>query len=77
VSDNLLPLELLHSGACAVVEHVDGQPDWVGRLAALGIRHGCRLEVVRPGSPCLLQIDGCRLCLRGDEGCRIFVRPVS
>jgi ferrous iron transport protein A len=72
-----MPLECLAPGDCAVVEDVQGEPHWVGRMAELGIRNGCQLQVLQPGSPCLLQISGCRLCLRGADGCHILVRPVS
>ena len=51
----LMPLDMLRAGEWAEVEEVTGQPGWVGRLAELGIRQGCRLQVVQPGSPCLLQ----------------------
>lgn len=76
MSDAILPLELLGSGESAIVEDVHGDPSWVGRMAELGVRHGCRLQMLQPGSPCLLQVGGCRLCLRGEESMRIFVRPV-
>ena len=76
-SDHLLPLELLQAGEWAEVQDVSGEPDWVGRMAELGVRAGCRLCVLQPGSPCLLQVGGCRLCLRGDCLMRILVRPVA
>ncbi|MFL5340715.1 MAG: ferrous iron transport protein A [Gemmataceae bacterium] len=72
----ILPLELLRCGDCAVVEDVQGEAGWVGRMAELGLRSGCRLQVLQPGSPCMLQLGGCRLCLRSDDAMRIFVRPV-
>lgn len=74
--DTLVPLELLGAGEWADVADVAGEPAWVGRMAELGVRAGCRLQVVQPGSPCLLQVGGCRLCLRGDCLMRILVRPV-
>ncbi len=72
----LLPLELLGGGDWAEVAEVCGEPTWVGRMAELGVSSGCRLRVLQPGSPCLLQIGGCRLCLRGDDAAQILVRPV-
>ena len=72
----LLPVELLDSGEWADVAEVSGEPAWVGRMAELGVRAGCRLQVLQPGSPCLLQVGGCRLCLRGDCAAQILVRPV-
>ncbi len=75
-SDFLLPLESLQAGEWADVEDVSGEAGWVGRMAELGVRTGCRLRVLQPGSPCLLQVGGCRLCLRGDCLMQILVRPV-
>ncbi len=74
---DLLPLECLRAGEWADVEDVSGEPGWVGRMAELGVRAGSRLRVLQPGSPCLLQVGGCRLCLRGDCLMRILVRPVA
>jgi ferrous iron transport protein A len=73
----LLPLELVETGEWAEVKEVCGEPTWVGRMAELGLRVGCRLQVLRRGSPCLLQIGSCRLCLRGECEAQILVRPVS
>ena len=73
----LLPLDMLAAGEVADVADVYGDPSWVGRLAELGIREGCRLQVLQPGSPCLLDVSGCRLCLRGGDSSQILVRPVA
>lgn len=73
----LIPLELVGSGEFAIIEEVHGDPGLVGRLAELGLRHGCRLQVLQPGSPCMLQVGGCRLCLRSEEAMRILVRTVA
>jgi len=75
-SHELLPLEHLGPGEWAEVEHVAGEPGWVGRMAELGLRAGCRLRVLQAGSPCLLDLAGCRLCLRGESLMQILVRPV-
>lgn len=52
-----------------------GEPDWVGRLAELGIRVGVRVQMLRDGSPCLLQVGGGRLSLRGEQATQVLVRP--
>jgi ferrous iron transport protein A len=75
--DTLLPLELLRAGQWADVAEVTGEPNWVNRLAELGLRSGSRLRLLRAGWPCLLQIGGCRLSLRGEQGTQILVRPVA
>ncbi|MCI0459082.1 MAG: ferrous iron transport protein A [Gemmataceae bacterium] len=77
MGDVLLPLELLRSGEWADVAEVSGEPGWISRLAELGVRIGCRLRVLQPGSPCLLQIGGVRLSLRPDWNLTILVRPVA
>jgi Fe2+ transport system protein FeoA len=73
----LMPLDMLRAGEVAEVAEVAGHACWVGRLAELGIRPGCRLLVVQPGAPCLLDVGGCKLCLRGGECSQILVRPVD
>ena len=73
----LLPLELLRTGEWAEVHEVYGEPSWVNRMAELGIRNGCQLQVLQPGSPCLLQIGACRMSLRNQCDCQILVRPIS
>lgn len=75
--DTLLPLEFLRPGEWADVAEVTGEASWVGRLAELGLRAGCRLCLLQPGCPCLLQIGGCRLSLRGEDHSQILVRPVA
>jgi ferrous iron transport protein A len=72
----LLPLEMLSRNAWADVAEVTGEQRWVSRLAELGLRIGCRLRMLQPGSPCLLQVGECRLCLRGEFASQIMVRPV-
>lgn len=73
----MLPLDCLRPGEWAEVRDVSGEPSWVARLAELGLRVGARLRMVRDGSPCLVQIGGGRLSLRGDASLTILVRPVG
>ena len=76
LTHSLLPLEYLGRGEWAEIEHVDGEPGWVGRMAELGLRIGSQLRVLQAGSPCLIDVAGCRLCLRGESLMRILVRPM-
>lgn len=71
--EQLLPLELLNRGDWALVGEVAGDASWVARMAELGIRPGSRVQVLRGGSPCLIQVGGCRLSLRGDQAMQILV----
>jgi len=73
----VFPLDMLLAGEWAEVAEVSGDPAWVGRLAELGLREGCRLQVLQPGSPCLLQVAQCKLCIRSGECTQILVRPVA
>ena len=75
--ETLLPLEYLRTGEWAEVAEVSGEPNWVCRMAEMGVRAGCRLLCVQSGSPCLLQVGGCRLSLRGDPMAQVMVRPLG
>jgi ferrous iron transport protein A len=75
--DTLLPLDCLRPGEEADIAEVAGDPTWVCRMAELGLRAGCRVRMVRDGSPCLLQVGGSRLCLRDDGCAQILVRPIA
>ena len=76
-TNTLLPLELLQPGDWADVADVSGDAGCVGRLGELGIRVGCRLQVVQPGSPCLVRIGHAAICLRGDCAVQILVQPLA
>ncbi len=76
-TDVLLPLDCLPSGEWAEVAEVAGEPRWVGRLAELGLRIGSLVKVLQPGSPCLLEVGGCRLSLRIGDTSQILVRPAA
>lgn len=75
--DAVLPLDMLQSGEWADVADVAGDPGLVCRMAELGVRAGCRLRMLQSGCPCLLQVEGCRLSLRGESAMQILVRPVA
>ena len=73
--ETLIPLNLLRRGQSADVGRIDGQPDHVHRLGELGFRGGSRVEMFRPGNPCILRIAGNKVCIRSDHLLRVFVRP--
>lgn len=74
---DLLPLEMLLNGQWADVDSVYGEAAWVGRLEELGLRSGSRLQVLQCGEPCLLQVGGTPLSIRGDAAMQILVRPLN
>ena len=73
----LLPLDCLQAGETADVVDVFGEDNWVCRMAELGLRAGSRIQMLQAGSTCLLQVGGCKLCLRGDASSQIMVQPVQ
>jgi Fe2+ transport system protein FeoA len=68
---------MLRAGEFGRVEEITGETAWVRRLAEMGLREGCKLQVLQPGSTCLLNVDGCRLCIRGHESSQILVQIQS
>jgi Fe2+ transport system protein FeoA len=77
VVDGVLPASVLSAGAVAEVIDVSGEPAWVARMAELGLAAGSRVRMLRPGQPCLLEVGGSRLSLRGDLTTHILVRPLE
>ena len=72
---NLVPLQFLAAGAGAHISHLAGAPDAIHRLSELGFREGARVQMIQPGSPCIVLIDGQKLCFRTDELMQVLVRP--
>jgi Fe2+ transport system protein FeoA len=72
-----IPLESLRAGQAARISRIAGHPDHVHRLEEFGLRDGTRIEMFRPGNPCILRIAGNKLCLRADELLSIHVLPLA
>lgn len=70
----LIPLNLLAPGQHAHVSQVLGVDAHVHRLEELGLRGGVAVEMVQGGSPCIIRLDGQKLCLRADELVSVLVR---
>ena len=70
----LVPLTVLRCGQIAEIGQLLGAPEQVRRLEELGLRTGARLEMVRSGSPCIVRVDGSKLCFRDDDSLRVLVR---
>ena len=71
----LIPLNLLQCGQAASIGEVTGRPEDVHRLSELGLQGGARIEMVQPGSPCIIRLAGNKLCFRADDLMRVLVRP--
>lgn len=71
----LVPLHLLSRGESAEIDQLVGHPEHVQRLEELGLRSGVRIQMVQPGSPCIIRTAGDqRLCFRDNETFGILVR---
>jgi Fe2+ transport system protein FeoA len=73
--NELIPLNLLESGCTALIGQVLGRPEQVHRLEELGLRGGAAVEMLQPGSPCIIRLAGHKLCFRADELLSVLVRP--
>ena len=73
VSDEILPLRSLRPGQSASVHSVLGHREQVRRLEELGFRSGVPLEVICHGSPCIVVLAGCKLCIRDNQSLRVMV----
>jgi ferrous iron transport protein A len=72
-----IPLDRLPAGRCAQVVDVVGHPDHVHRLEEFGLRGGTRIEMFRPGNPCIIRLAGSKVCLRSDDRLNILVEPTA
>ena len=73
--DKSVPLSTLSAGQSALVSRITGQPDHVHRLEEFGLRGGIRIQMFRPGNPCILRMAAGKVCFRTDELLHIFVVP--
>lgn len=46
----------------------------VHRLREMGLRVGAVVEMIRSGSPCILKLDGQKICVRSDEMTGVLVQ---
>ena len=71
----LIPLQILARGQAAEVGQLLGMPEQVQRLEELGLRQGTTIEMVEPGSPCIIRVAGSKLCFRQCDLLSVLVRP--
>lgn len=69
----VVPLELLKSGEHGRVCDVDGRPEFVHRLEEMGLRPGVTVRMLRPGSPCILDLNHQRLSFRAEQAASVLV----
>jgi ferrous iron transport protein A len=71
----LVPLPLLRPGQRASIDQLLGRDDDVHRLQELGMRIGSTVEMLQSGSPCIVKLDGTKLCFRACDATSVLVRP--
>jgi Fe2+ transport system protein FeoA len=71
----VIPLSLLGIGETAEVLAVEGRPDQARRLGEMGFREGASVEMLQPGSTCIVRLDASRICFRDSETSSVLVRP--
>lgn len=69
----LVPLELLQPGEQGQIREIDGRPEFIHRLQEMGLRPGVTIRMLRPGSPCILDLNHQRLTLRAEHSTSILV----
>lgn len=59
------------------MDRILGHPDHVHRLEEFGLRRGIKIEMFRPGNPCIIRLAGNKVCLRDDSLLRVMVEPLA
>ena len=73
-----ISLHRLARGQTGTINRLDGSTDQVHRVQELGLRSGARVEMVQPGSPCIVRINETqKFCVRKSEAIGIFVLPAG
>ncbi len=75
VVHEMMPLNMLSEGRAARVSELLGDADQIQRLEELGLQRGVRIEMVCAGSPCIIRLDGARLCFRCSDLLGVLVSP--
>jgi ferrous iron transport protein A len=74
LAEESIPLRLLARGQFAEISALVGKPEHVQRLHELGLSSGTVIEMVQPGSPCIVRLAGHKLCFRESDLMGILVR---
>jgi len=75
VAEHLLPLQTLRRGECGRIGQLVGQPEMVHRLAEMGFRIGVQVQMLQPGTPCIVRVGDDRVCIRNNESLGILIHP--
>lgn len=72
----VIPLEMLQAGERGCITDLDGREEFVHRLEEMGLRQGVTIEMLRPGTPCILGVNHHRLSLRPEDSTTILVEVI-
>ena len=70
---NVIPMHHLAYGEVGRVEQLVGSTEDVRRLEEMGVRRGQAVEMLQPGTPCIVRLGGSRLCFRQTDGLGVLV----
>jgi Fe2+ transport system protein FeoA len=70
-----VPLACLAAGSSGFVDQVVGCASQVHRLRELGLHDGARIEVMQAGKPCIIRLNGHKLCFRDSDSMSVLIRP--
>lgn len=73
----ILPLHVLRSNERARIVDLFGDSSTLHRLSEMGVSVGTELQMISPGSPCIVALSGKRLSLRLEAGTEILVEVSS
>ena len=71
--DELIPLQFLTRGETAQIDQLVGDASSVHRLEELGFRVGAKVQMVQPGSPCIVKLYDHKLSIRDAKSLQILV----
>ena len=71
-SNGLVPMTFLRVGQSGTIGEVIGG-GVIHRLREMGFRVGAKVRMIRAGSPCILRLDGQKICIRSDEMTGVLV----
>ncbi len=69
----IVPLSQLRAGEKGQIGEILGNGEMVHRLREIGLYHGALVQMVRPGSPCIIRLHGQRLGFRVDDIAHVMV----
>ena len=70
---DLIPLCRLRAGQSGCVGQVLGTCDVVHRLREMGLYDGAQVQMIRPGSPCIIRLHGQRFGFRMDDCAHVMI----